>query len=79
MSTPRRRLQQEPQSRHSGSPFVYKMRYLDTRGSFPAQKFPEPVHGAWQAVQFMLPHSGTRVTSQGPSWCGTVIRGLHAT
>lgn len=43
-------VQQEPQSRHLGSLSVYKMRYLDTCGSFPAQKFPKPVSGAWQAV-----------------------------
>lgn len=44
------RVPQEPQSRHLGSPSVYKMRYLDTCGSFPAQKFPKPVNRAWQAV-----------------------------
>lgn len=57
------RMQQEPQSRHLGSQFVYKMRHLHHMWFFPAQKFPKPVNRAWQAVSLwcltvgpVLPH-----------------------
>ena len=71
------RMQQEPQG--LGVSVCLYNETLTPHVVLSCSEIPQACERSLADGVFMVPHGGTCVTPQEPSWCGIVIRGLHAT